>query len=92
VTTRLLALARPDVLVSVNPKSIQGLSRVSGVPVPELKRPAGYVRLIQWIIKSHWWNSPRPKDPQEVEIWNARSALLDVFVYDGEHYERASRH
>jgi len=88
VTSRLLALAKPDVLVSVNNQSIEGLSKLCGIPTSKLKTPEGYIKLIQWVMNSEWWKSPRPKDPGEARIWQVRAALLDGLVYNGEHFER----
>lgn len=41
VATRLLALARPEVLVSLNNESVQRLAGWSGMPVASIKRHQG---------------------------------------------------
>ena len=76
--TRLLTLARPDYLVSVNGKSAAGLGTLSG-----LKSLAdNYGELLNWVYDQPWFNSRQPDDPLEREIWKYRAALLDAFVYE----------
>ena len=82
-TTRLLTLARPDCLVSVNGKSAAGLGGFSGLlqnPGPLANR---YEELLNWVYEQPWFNEPQPDDPLERTIWNSRAALLDAFVYEG---------
>ena len=80
-TTRLLTLARPDCLVSVNGPSAIWLGKLSGLPrnPPPLARH--YKELLEWVYEQPWFNAPRPDDPLERTIWNSRAALLDAFVY-----------
>ena len=83
VATRLLTLARPDCLVSVNKQSAAGLGALSGLS----KTPEGlannYERLLNWVYEQPWFNARQPDDPLERTIWNSRTALLDAFVYKG---------
>ena len=79
--TRLLTLARPDYLVSVNGASKAGLGALSG-----LKSPAdNYRELLNWVYDQPWFKAPEPAVPRERELWKSRAALLDAFVYDGIH-------
>jgi hypothetical protein len=73
VATRLLALARPEVLVSVK--------------VAQIRTSAGYEKFVKWIMKGKWWNSPEPKHPLEREAWSYRAALIDGLVYEGHHFD-----
>ena len=74
--TRLLTLARPDYLVSVNSASAAGLEALSG-----LNSPAdNYGELLNWVHKQPWFNARQP-DSLEQRIWDCRAALLDAFVY-----------
>lgn len=83
VATRLLALARPDVFVSVNTKSQKRLAKLSGLSGGEIEQPSGYKRLISWILRSPWWTSPEPTAAGwEFECWRYRAALVDVLVRD----------
>ena len=81
VATRLLALARPDALVSVNGCSQKNLAILTGKSVGRLKSPAGYGELIEWTLRQQWWSSEVPTNPEQIAAWNARAALLDCFVY-----------
>jgi hypothetical protein len=65
VATRLLALARPEVLVSVNNESVGRLAPWSGMPITTIKTPTGYEKLTKWMMGGKWWNSPEPKDSFE---------------------------
>lgn len=83
--TRWLTLARPDRCVSVNGASAKGLGEASGLP----RSPDGlanvYADLLGWLHGQEWFNEfdgGQPDDPEELDIWNRRAALVDVFVYD----------
>ena len=80
--TRLLTLARPDCLVSVNEKSAKELGRLSGLPRARDGLANHYVELLSWVYEQPWFNAPQPDDPLEQMIWNSRAALLDAFVYE----------
>jgi len=82
VTTRLLALARPDMAISVNSKSQQGLAKASSLAPSTLGDINNYIKLLQWMYARDWYNSPTPKNLSEKSIWDKRAALLDAFVYD----------
>ena len=82
--TRLLALARPDFLVSVNGASAAGLGRfISGKPRKPAWLAKRYDKLLKWVYEQPWFNAPRPADPDwKRDIWDCRAALLDAFVYE----------
>ena len=80
--TRLLTLARPDRLVSVNTESADGLGALSELPRTRDSLADNYARLLQWIYEQSWFNEHQPHDPLERAIWNCRVALLDAFVYE----------
>ena len=79
--TRLLTLARPDRLVSVNGQSAEELGRLSGLPINPADLANHYVDLLNWVYKQPWFEALRPDAPLERTIWNSRAALLDAFVY-----------
>ena len=81
--TRLLTLARPDCLVSVNSQSAAGLGGLSELPTNPNPLAMRYEDLLNWVYNQPWFNSRRPDDPLERMIWNSRAALLDAFVYEG---------
>ena len=83
--TRWLALARPDCMVSVNGASASGLGEASGLPQNPNDLANVYADLLGWLHGQEWFNEfngGQPDDPEEREIWNRRTALVDVFVYD----------
>ena len=79
--TRLVTLARPDCLVSVNGESAAGLENLSDVAHTADGLANDYAELLNWVYQQPWFNAPEPDDPLEREIWNSRAALLDAFVY-----------
>lgn len=83
VATRLLSLARPEALVSVNSQSIDGLAKISAVPAGSLGKPEGYERIVQWLTSAKWWNASEPTADDERLLWLYRGALMDAFAYSG---------
>jgi hypothetical protein len=87
VATRLLALARPDIAVSVNKGSRDSLAAWSGLPKSALsksgsgKRGASYGSLLDFLAEQEWYSSPAPKGTYEKGLADARAALLDCLVY-----------
>lgn len=81
--TRLLALRRPDLFVSVNGQSIAGLSSLTGISQKELQTAKGYVALTRWVMNQPWWTAPDPRDESTL-YWRNRAALLDIFAYAGD--------
>ena len=84
--TRLLTLACPDRLVSVNDASADRLERSSGVdvfPIENITTKNRYSDLLKWLYDRPWFKEPQPKDSKSMEwkIWKYRAALLDAFVY-----------
>ena len=81
--TRLLTLARPDFLVSVNGASATRLGKLfSGNPKTPSSLANDYVGLLKWVYDQPWFSARRPDDQWERKIWNCRAALLDAFVYE----------
>jgi HKD family nuclease len=83
VATRLMTLARPEALVSVNSESSSGLAEMSGLSTGTIKSSTGYEKLVKWIMQSKWWNVPPPEDSLEQELWSYRAALIDALIYEG---------
>ena len=80
--SRLLTLARPDRLVSVNGASADLLGKFSGLKPEALALANKYDALLDWLYERPWFKEQQPDDPSKLEIWNCRAALLDAFVYD----------
>lgn len=87
VATRLLALARPDLAVSVNKGSRNALATWSGLPATSLNkasngtRASSYGSLLDFLGEQPWYASPEPRGVYERTLANARAALLDSLVY-----------
>jgi PLD-like domain len=87
VATRLLALARPEVLVSVNSESVDRLAGWSSMPKAAIGTSKGYESFIRWVMQGKWWRGPEPSDPLDRELWLYRAALIDGLAYNGEQLE-----
>lgn len=83
VATRLLTLARPDRLASVNGGSAPALARYAGLAPTTLPDSArNYERLLRFIYTMPWFRTPESDlRSDEKEVWSMRVALLDSFVY-----------
>ena len=88
VATRVLALARPDRVVSLNGASGEGLARIfPGVDRLDTKRHSvkvlieHYGRFLIQLYAEPWFDSKEPSDAFERRLWSKRAALLDCFVY-----------
>ena len=80
--TRLLALARPDRLVSVNTKSCSGLASAFDLEPTTLGNPKNYRLLLERLYAAPWYGDRPGRSKREHQLWNMRAALLDCFVYD----------
>ena len=86
VATRLLTVARPDHVVSLNGGSAKGLARFSGLsPTTLTEEPKNYERLLRFIYEKPWFRASQTacRSRLERKAWCMRAALLDCFVYRG---------
>ena len=83
VATRLLTLARPDHLISLNSASRLGLADYAGLSPGTLHQPRNYEKLLRCIYRKPWFRLPKPAfdSPIEEKAWSMRVALLDSFIY-----------
>ena len=87
LATRLLALARPDRVVSLNGASWEGLAQI--FPGIDRLDPTGsrgsvlghYGRFLGQLYEEPWFDSKKPGRAFEQRLWSMRAALLDCFVY-----------
>lgn len=79
---RLLAMKRPDVFICLDSANEKKLKRDFGIK-GEITFERYWDDIIERIFDSEWYNTPAPKDKEELEIWKGRSAFLDVIFYDG---------
>ena len=82
VVTRLLALARPERLVSVNEGSCNGLSKLFRLSESTLGVPENYGRLLEKLYRLPWYGDLPGPSRRERQLWNMRAALIDSFVYE----------
>ena len=82
IATRLLALARPDRIVSLNSASQNGLAEFFSLAPTTLYYPKNYQRLLENLYESAWFNESTPKNSYRHALWSMRAALIDCFVYD----------
>ena len=80
--SRLLAMKRPDTFVCVNGENRRRLARAFGFSDDELRSASGYWRFSEHIWSLPWYDSPRPRQPTQLEVWKARAALVDAFYYE----------
>ena len=83
--TRLLSLARPDRLVSVNRDSKSHIRKYFGrtLDIRDRERFADrYGEFLRWLYDQAWF-SQEPATGVEREIWSCRAALLDAYFYTG---------
>jgi HKD family nuclease len=78
--SRLLAMKRPDYFVCLNKANLQ-LCRDLGVSFHTMEVADYWDRIVEPIVHSTWWQSPRPK--RRAVVWDARAALLDGAYYTG---------
>lgn len=79
VATRLFAVKRPDLFVSVNNGSNPQLAKlVGGRPIKTVKH---YLDLLRLVWDTEWHRAERPTDPADAAIWDRRAALLDAALY-----------
>ena len=81
IATRLMALARPDRIVSLNRASANKLAQYFDLAPTTLGNSQNYRRLLERLYSKTWFNAPEPDDPYDRSIWSMRAALIDCFVY-----------
>ncbi len=79
---RLLCITRPDLYCTVASESVRtNLSAALKIPKNAFEKPEGYIKLLRLIHSSPWFNSDKPKQTEQVDIWNRRSAFMDAIFY-----------
>lgn len=80
VASRLMAVKRPDLFVSVHKGSQRGLGRLLGRGA--ISTPDHYRSLLEIVWGLDWHRSPQPDSPREQMVWQRRAALLDSALYE----------
>lgn len=80
VATRLLAVKRPDLFVSINNGSNPQLAVL--LDRKQVTTAKHYVQLLELVWQLDWHRSPPPQDPAQFKAWQRRAALLDSVLYE----------
>lgn len=78
--TRLLAMKRPDYFVCLDSANRKKLSKDFGIS-QSIALDEYWKSVIERLMASDWWQTPKPDDPLERRIWNGRAAMLDAIYY-----------
>jgi hypothetical protein len=81
--TRLLALKRPDYFVCFDSANRAGLCKAFDITLGHHDYERYWASIVERVVLSTWWNSPRPKNVKEMKVWDGRVAFLDSFYYLG---------
>jgi HKD family nuclease len=79
--TRLLAMKRPDLFVCVDGDNRAGLAKALSTKPTTLGLDNYWERVIDPIRQAPWYNAPRPEG-RDMELWDARVAMLDAIYYE----------
>lgn len=78
--TRLLAMKRPDIFVGVNGENSTGLAEALSTKPTTMSLDNYWARVIVPIRQAPWYTAPRPNGC-DMELWDARAAMLDAIYY-----------
>lgn len=82
--SRLLAMKRPDAFVGVDGANRRGLARDLDFKPSTIGLDNYWERVIEPVRSAPWYQSPKPADRRERQIWEGRVALLDIIYYEGD--------
>ena len=82
VATRLLAMRRPDVFMVLTASKVDALCQGFGlVKLNATDFSRYWVDIIEAIHRQPWFKSAQPEDATELELWNNRVVLFDLFFF-----------
>lgn len=80
VTTRLLAMKRPDMFICINNANKQSIRKIFGV----IDKNNYWRKVVEVVQEMNWWNSPEPQIKSTAYMaWKCRAAMLDTLIYRG---------
>ncbi|MFT5636735.1 MAG: hypothetical protein ACI89T_002204 [Cognaticolwellia sp.] len=80
--TRLLAMRRPDQFIALNSGKIDTLSQGLGlVKLNNQSFDDYWHEMIEAIRNTQWWRSEMPSDEVELQLWQNRAILIDLFLF-----------
>lgn len=79
--TRLLSMKRPDTFICINARNRTKLSKDLHT-TKTIRMEDYWKKIIAPIQDSIWWQSNRPRNKLERQIWEGRTAMLDARYYE----------
>ncbi|WNC73302.1 hypothetical protein RGQ13_04735 [Thalassotalea psychrophila] len=82
VATRLLAMRRPDVFINITNNNLSVLCQ--GLNIAKFNNQdfdSYYNDMVLSLHCFHWHNQAAPTDEQELQLWNIRAILVDLFLF-----------
>jgi len=79
--SRLLSMKRPDYFVCFDSKNKEELCKDLGIKRSGMNYERYWEEIIERIMGSVWWDSPRPDDKIAGMVWDGRAAMLDAIFY-----------
>ncbi len=80
--TRLLAMRRPDQFIALSSNKIDTLTQGLGlVKLNNQSFDDYWHEMIASIRSTQWWRSEKPTDETEVQLWQHRAILIDLFLF-----------
>lgn len=81
VSTRLLAMKRPDLFFCYNGANQKGICEELGLS-QHLDAERYWEEILLRIYATPWFNSSKPSEPTEQQAWSGRVALIDCIYYE----------
>jgi hypothetical protein len=79
--TRLLTMKRPDYFVCFDSANKRGLCGAFEITLGNHDYARYWGSIVERLLLSRWWNSPRPTANKEMKVWDGRAAFLDSLYY-----------
>jgi HKD family nuclease len=79
--TRLLAAKRPDAFFCLNHANESRVKELFGRGLADNRDTDGYIALHEAIWQMRWFQSPRPREPEQRRAWDLRVLLIDRLLY-----------
>jgi len=75
-------MKRPDYFVCFDSANRESLCKEFGIKLGHHDYERYWDSVIERILISKWWTSPRPTQGQTQAIWDGRAAFLDSLFYE----------
>jgi hypothetical protein len=74
-------MKRPDYFVCFDAENRDGLCKAFGITLRHHDYERYWDSVVERILISEWWMSPRPSGTRARAIWDGRAAFLDSLYY-----------